>query len=41
MNEDNKCMTFGLAIEAMKYGEFVARKGWNGNGIFIGLYTSH
>ena len=31
-------MNFGLAIEEMKSGEFVARKGWNGNGIFIGLY---
>ena len=28
-------MTFGLAIEAMKKGAKVARKGWNGNGMFI------
>ena len=28
-------MTFGLAIEAMKKGKKVARKGWNGKGMFI------
>ena len=28
-------MTFGLAIEAMKMGIGVSRKGWNGKGIFI------
>ena len=28
-------MTFGLAIEAMKKGKKVARKGWNGNGMFL------
>lgn len=28
-------LTFGLAIEAMKKGEKVARKGWNGKGMFI------
>jgi len=28
-------MTFGLAIEAMKKGHKVARKGWNGKGMFI------
>lgn len=27
-------MTFGLAIEAMKKGAKVARKGWNGKGMF-------
>ncbi len=30
-------MTFGEAIEAMKEGNKVARKGWNGKGIFIEL----
>ena len=30
-------LTFGLAIEALKKGHRVARKGWNGNGIFIEL----
>lgn len=28
-------LTFGLAIEAMKMGKCVARKGWNGKGMFI------
>ena len=30
-------MSFGLAIEAMKKGKKVARRGWNGKGIFIKL----
>ena len=30
-------MTFGMAIEAMRKGHRVARKGWNGRGIFIEL----
>lgn len=30
-------LNFGLAIEAMKKGFKVARKGWNGKGIFIEL----
>lgn len=34
-----KVMTFGLAIEAMKSGCKVSRKGWNGKGIFIELQT--
>jgi len=32
-------MNFGLAIEALKKGLKVARKGWNGRGIFIELQT--
>lgn len=28
-------MTFGLALEAMKRGERVARAGWNGKGLFV------
>lgn len=28
-------LTFGLAIEALKLGKLVARKGWNGKGMFI------
>ena len=28
-------MTFGFAIEAMKKGKKVARKGWNGKGMFL------
>ena len=30
-------MNFGQAIEALKAGKRVARKGWNGKGIFIEL----
>jgi len=30
-------MNFGLAIEAMKMGRRVRRRGWNGRGIFIEL----
>jgi hypothetical protein len=30
-------MNFGEAIEALKQGSCVARKGWNGKGIFIKL----
>lgn len=30
-------MTFGLAIEAMKLGERVARAGWNGKGMWLVL----
>jgi hypothetical protein len=32
-------LTFGLALEAIKAGEKVARKGWNGKGSFISLQT--
>lgn len=28
-------ITFGAAIEAMKYGKRVARKGWNGKRMFL------
>ena len=28
-------MTFGFAIEAMKKGKKVARKGWNGTGMYL------
>lgn len=28
-------LTFGLAIEALKLGKCVARRGWNGKGMFI------
>ena len=30
-------MTFGMAIEALKYGRRVARAGWNGKGQFVFL----
>jgi hypothetical protein len=32
---EDGCMTFGLAIEAIKKGFRVARKGWNGKDMFI------
>lgn len=32
-------MNFGLAIEAMKMGKRVRRRGWNGKGIFVELQT--
>ncbi len=32
-------MTFGLAVEAMRLGRKVARKGWNGKGMFV-VYMS-
>jgi hypothetical protein len=28
-------MTFGMAVEALKNGHRVARKGWNGKGMFL------
>ncbi|MEN6536479.1 MAG: DUF2829 domain-containing protein [Bryobacteraceae bacterium] len=34
---DEGSMTFGLAIEAMRKGLKVSRKGWNGKGMFIFL----
>lgn len=33
------CMSFGLAIEAMKKGKKVARRGWNGHNQHIELAT--
>jgi len=30
-------MDFGLALEALKRGKAVARKGWNGKGMFLTL----
>ena len=32
-----KLMTFGQAIEALKAGKKVSRKGWNGKGMYIQL----
>lgn len=33
----NAVMDFGQALEQIKFGNTVARKGWNGKGIYIGL----
>lgn len=30
-----EALTFGLAVEALKIGKKVARKGWNGKGMFL------
>lgn len=35
VQEVGESMTFGQAIEALKLGEKVARKGWNGKGMFL------
>lgn len=32
-------MDFGMALIALKRGECVARKGWNGKGMFLTLQT--
>jgi hypothetical protein len=34
-------LTFGLAIEALKMGRSVARKGWNGKDMFLKLNPSY
>lgn len=34
-------MTFGLAIEALKAGKLVARAGWNGKGMWLGLVLGY
>lgn len=34
-------MTFGLAIEALKRGDTVARTGWNGKGMFVYLVPAN
>ena len=34
-------MTFGLAIEALKKGLKVARKGWNGKGMYLWLLSEN
>jgi hypothetical protein len=31
----NSSMTFGTAVEALKSGATVARKGWNGKGMWL------
>lgn len=36
----NETMNFGQAIEALKDGKNVARKGWNGKGMFLFLLPS-
>lgn len=31
----NENLNFGAAIEAVKQGKLIARKGWNGKGMFV------
>ena len=35
----SKGLDFGLALRAIKLGQKVARKGWNGKGMWLGLHT--
>ena len=35
--ENTQDLTFGEAIEALKQGKFICRKGWNGKGMFLWL----
>ena len=37
VTEQTEGLDFGQAIRAMKAGRFVARKGWNGKGMFLYL----
>ena len=37
MAETKNSLTFGEALEAMKDGKKVARKGWNGKGMYLYL----
>ncbi len=32
-------MTFGIAVEQLKRGNKVSRKGWNGKGMYLELQT--
>ena len=38
---ETSCMSFGLAIEALKKGLKVARAGWNGKGMWLILTKLH
>lgn len=37
MCRSTEAMTFGDALDALKHGERVARKGWNGKGMYVFL----
>lgn len=34
-------MNFGLALEALKDGKKVARKGWNGKGLWVSIFKAY
>ena len=38
---DKENLSFGNAIEKMKLGDKVARKGWNGKGMFLFLISGN
>ena len=39
--QENASLTFGQAIEALRKGECVARAGWNGKGMWLGLVQGY
>ena len=39
MNDFNDSLSFGHAVELLKQGKRVARKGWNGKGMFLLLIS--
>jgi hypothetical protein len=38
---DKQALTFGDAIHMLKLGKKVARAGWNGKGMWIGMHKEH
>lgn len=40
MNNDDDLIDFGMAIDLLKHGRKVQRKGWNGKGQYIELATN-
>ncbi len=40
IKKNENCVTFGVAIKEMKNGKKVARRGWNGKGMWISLLSS-
>lgn len=38
---DHGRMSFGMALEALKHGQKVARAGWNGKGMWLALSCPH
>lgn len=41
MDNGNTDMTFGRAVEVMKKGKKVCRKGWNGKGMWVVLQKAY
>lgn len=40
MNNKNNNLTFGEALESLKQGNCIARKGWNGKEMYLFLSTA-